>query len=77
MVGYLSSFTNNNIGVHQSGPLLFLIFSIDLPTCFGNALINVYADATAIYVCGTDFRNIQKILQKEANTFVKSFHSKG
>ena len=61
--GCISSFTIINIGVPQEsvlGPLLFLIFVNDLPTCLGNTLINIYADDTAIHVCGTDLKEIQK-----------------
>ena len=76
--GCLSSFTNINTGVPQGsvlGPLLFLFFISDLPVCLGKTRINNYADDTAILVCGTDFKNIQKILQEEVDKAVKWFHS--
>ena len=37
--------------------------------------MNIYADDTAIHVCGTDFRNIQKRLQEEVDKVVQWFHS--
>ena len=76
--GCLSSFTNINVGVPQGsvlGLLLFGIFINDLPTCSGNALINIYADDTTIHVSGTYFRSIQKILQEEVDKVDKWFHN--
>ena len=55
------------------GPLLFLIFINDLPTCLGNT--NIYADDTAIHDCGTDLKNILKKLQEEVDKIVQWFHS--
>ena len=78
--GCISSFTSINIGVPQEsvlGPLLFLMFINDLPTCLGNTLINIYADDTAIHVCGTDLKEIQKRLQEEVDKVVKWFYMNG
>ena len=52
------------------GPLLFLIFINDLPTCLGNTLINIYV----IHVCGLDLKEIEKKLQEEVDKVVKWFH---
>ena len=65
-------FTSINIGIPQGsvlGPLLLLIFIIDLPTCLGNTLINIYADDTAIHVCGTDLKEIQEEVHKVVKWF--------
>ena len=37
--------------------------------------MNIYADDTAIHVCVTDFKNIQKRLQEEVDKVVHWFHS--
>ena len=37
--------------------------------------MNIYTDDTAIHVCGTDFKNIQKRLQEEVDKVVQWFHS--
>ena len=37
--------------------------------------MNIHADDTAIHVCGTDFKNIQKRLQEEVEKVVQWFHS--
>ena len=36
--------------------------------------MNMYADDTAIYVCGTDLKEIQKRLQEEVDKVVKWFN---
>ena len=74
--GCISSFTTINIGVLQGsilGPLLFLIFVNGLPTCLRNTLINIYADDTALHVCGMDLKGILKRLQEEVDKIVKWF----
>ena len=76
--GCISSFTNINTGVQQGSDLctlLFLIFINDSPMCLESMLINIYAEYTAIHVCGTDFQNIQKKLQEEVDKVVEWFHS--
>ena len=50
------------------GPLLFILYVNDLPTCFTKCHVNIYADDTAFYVSGPDAQHVSEILQREMET---------
>lgn len=47
------------------GPILFLIFINDMPTCFGKCSVHLYADDTVIYYSDKDPRTIESVLNYE------------
>ena len=47
------------------GPLLFLIFINDLPSCFNKCSVHLYADDTVIFYADKNVSNIQKVLNEE------------
>ena len=66
-----------NLGVPQGsvlGPLLFLLYLNDLPNITSSS-INLYADDTCIYICGSDPCDIKIQLQNEANKISNWFNN--
>jgi hypothetical protein len=47
------------------GPLLFILYVNDLPRCFSQCQVNIYADDTAFYVAKRTVNEINQILQTE------------
>ena len=78
--GTLSSLIENIVGVPQGsnlGPLLFLLFSNDIPNCLTTSSCNLYADDTIIYMSGKDPDLVQMALQHDVNRLIKWFeHNK-
>ena len=69
--GHLSSFKSISYGVPQGsilGPLLFIIYMNDLPSCVKEAEITMYADDTSLYKA---FRTAQDLSDELIPAFVK------
>jgi hypothetical protein len=47
------------------GPLLFILYVNDLPQCFSQCQVNIYADDTAFYVAKRTVHDINEVLQTE------------
>ena len=63
-------------GVSQGsvlGPLLFLLFINDFPSCLSNATCNIFADDNMVYVNGTTIAEVKTLLQKSVDESVKWF----
>ena len=52
------------------GPLLFVIYINDLPSCLKNTHISMYADDTVIYCSGANPKEIKKALQEDLERVV-------
>ena len=75
--GNISSFNNLTVKVPQGsvlGPLLFLIFIIDLPTCLTQTSINIYADDSVINAADSTLKQVEAILQIDVDNIVKWFY---
>ena len=69
--GHMSSFKSISYGVPQGsilGPLLFIIYMNDLPSCVKEAEITMYADDTSLYKA---FRTAQDLSDELIPAFVK------
>ena len=53
------------------GPLLFLLFINDFPSCLSNATCNKFADDNLVYVNGTTIAEVESLLQKSVDESVK------
>ena len=47
------------------GPLMFIIYVNDMPKCFKDCNVNIYADDTTFYVADTSVDAVSRILQTE------------
>ena len=47
------------------GPLLFIVYVNDMPSCFKKCDVNIYADDTAFYYASNDIENVNQVLQSE------------
>ena len=47
------------------GPLLFILYVNDLPTCFSKCSVNIYADDTVFYYGSDDVNTIKHVMQTE------------
>ena len=66
--GHTSEYLNISCGVPQGsvlGPLLFLIYIIDLPNVTRHLRFYLFADDTNIYFEGKDLETLQKIMKRE------------
>ena len=74
--GVISSIMQVAFGIPQGstlGPLLFLLFTNDLPLCIQSSLCNLYADDTIIYATGTCPNDILPRLQTDVTNLVQWF----
>ena len=74
--GQLSSPKLIKTGVPQGsvlGPLLFLLFINDFPSCLSNATCNIFADDNMVHVNGTSIAKVETLLQKSVDEYVKWF----
>ena len=55
------------------GPILFLIFINDLPTCLAKCQCNLFADDTVLYTNASDVDNIVNDLQSDVNNIADWF----
>ena len=55
------------------GPLLFLLFINDFPSCLSNATCNIFADDNMVHVNGTSIAEAETLLQKSVDESVKWF----
>ena len=65
------------MGVPQGsvlGPLLFLIFINDLPTCLTQTSINIYADDSVINTADSTLKQVGAILQNDVDNILKWFY---
>ena len=72
----MSDFKPLLTGVPQGsvlGPILFLIFINDLPSCLRHSSCSLYADDTVIHVSGKTVSEAQALLQKDINNLVLWF----
>ena len=56
------------------GPLLFIIFINDLPSCITKSKIVLYADDTALFFAHKDTKTIESVLQQELNAVADWLH---
>jgi hypothetical protein len=73
----LSDIANVSIGVPQGsvlGPILFLIFSNDLPNNVYSGSCNMFADDTILYVNGSNMSEVENKLQTCVNEATKWFN---
>ena len=47
------------------GPLLFILYVNDMPSCFKKCDVNIYADDTAFYYASNDIEHVNQVLQSE------------
>ena len=47
------------------GPLMFILYVNDMPTCFTKCDVNIYADDTAFYYAANDLSTIKNVLKSE------------
>ena len=47
------------------GPLMFILYVNDMPTCFTKCDVNIYADDTAFYFAANDLPTIKNVLKSE------------
>jgi len=76
--GTISSLIENLFGVPQGsnlGPLLFLLFSNDIPKCLNFSSCNLYADDTIIYKSGKNVDTTANSLQQDVNSLIKWFEN--
>lgn len=73
----LSSLKDISTGVPQGsvlGPILFLIFINDLPSCLTCTMCNIFADDTEIHACGSSLDEVQGLLQRDADNLTDWFY---
>ncbi len=76
--GSLSTLIEYILGVPQGsnpGPLLFILFSNDLPICLQRSLCNFLANDTITYQSGNDLCEVDMTLQHNVNSLIKWFES--